>query len=124
MIEPELVAIVRKHNRETKAELLKMAQKYNVEESGELQEQLQERVYQNGSKLIAEIEMHIQGRFIDMQVGRGYPAGSAQQNRTLLTGRPHKPWYSKTYYGRLHRLYSLASFSVVEQIMRQNKTLN
>lgn len=57
------------------------------------------------------------GRFVDMGVGRGHALGSrgALESTRGAIGRKPKPWYSRTYYGRLNDLQGAIGYKLMER---------
>lgn len=107
--------------KRTDALLLANLKKLNIGVTDELYSSLQHKVYQIGSDIVGiDISFLLRGRFVDMGAGAGYKKGvfeSQASNRAKLTRKP-KPWYSKTFYGRLNALMGVTGASVSEQAVQ------
>jgi hypothetical protein len=85
----------------------------------ELRDSVKARAKQN----IGELLFLQYGRFVDMGAGKGSRRGveSIASNRSMLTGRRPKKFYSKTAYGTLSSLIQALVSNYREHIVYQAK---
>lgn len=118
-LNPDTLAFFQRWVKITEARLMQSLGKHRVHETGALESGLNTQVSELGDKLLAEFYFKLYGRFVDM--GKGAIAESTESNRHLILapkGRKPKPWYSKTFFGRLSNLRGAIGFQMTETVIQ------
>ena len=74
----------------------------------------------DGNPALVNFFFNYYGRFVDLGVGKGVPAGST----SITTTRVAKPWYSRAFYSQVMRLSQIyaekysqkAAFAIVQNL--------
>lgn len=116
-INKDIAPLVRDWERGVLRVLNVQLQRRKIGVTGDLKRNLQGKVIERASEVIAEITMPYSGRFVDMGAGRGQTARQARQSRR--TARRRKPWYNKNVYGALNSLQGAVGMRVVDEVIDQ-----
>jgi len=117
-LNPKTEEFFRRWVRITERNLLHALRRHGIHDTGNLRSGLHAKVIEKGDKLLAEYYFKVYGRFVDM--GAGGFVESRQSNRDIMLGkRKPKPWYSKTFFGRLSNLRGAIGYQMMEQVVRE-----
>jgi len=127
----ETEAFFRRWVKITASQLEQALGKHRIHQTGALESGLNAKVSELGDKLLAEFYFKLYGRFVDMGKGAianpnshptSHPAiESTESNRLMILGtkkRKPKPWYSKTFFGRLDNLRGGIGYKMKEIVMQ------